>query len=91
MGMSQVEHEKVLKQIYNFVILKPSFEEKSEFMKLKLFFYELHEPRISEFEAIKPYIFKFGFGGVKRKINTLHAPGISNSNEFIEWVSFNLQ
>ncbi|OTG88915.1 hypothetical protein B9T34_14235 [Acinetobacter sp. ANC 3813] len=89
--MLPVEQKKVLEQIFNFVILTPSFEDKSEFMRLKMFFSELHESNITEFEAIKPYSFKFGFGGVVRRINTLHAPRIMNSEAFIEWLSSNLE
>lgn len=88
--MLQAEQIKVLEQIYNFVILAPSFEDKSEFMRLKTLFLELHEPQITNFDAIKPYNFKFGFGGVERKINTIQSPGILNSKAFIEWLSSSL-
>lgn len=81
----------LLVQIYNFVILKPSFSDKSEYMKLRIFFSELHEPKVSDFDSIKPYSFEFGFCGVKRWVNTLYAPSIMDKDDFIPWLISNLQ
>lgn len=89
--MLPVEQEKVLEQIYNFVILTPSFESKSEFMRVKMFFSELHEPQISDFEATKPHSFKFGFGGEVRRVNILHSPSILSGDAFLQWLSSNMQ
>jgi hypothetical protein len=85
--MKKLNSTLIIEQIYNFVLEKPYFQSKSQFMQLHILFKELHEGDNINFESIKPYTFKGVFNGIYKVISTHTAPTIADKQEFIGWVA----
>ena len=89
--MPQNNPKFILEQIYNFIVEKPTIDSQSQFMQLKTFLSELHESDKSTFEAVKPYNYKGIFNGKQQTILAYTAPSFLQKNEFLHWMSNQLQ
>jgi hypothetical protein len=89
--MPQNNPKPILEQIYNFVVEKPAIGSQSQFMQLKTFLSELHESDPSTFEALKPYNYKGVFNGKLQTILAYAAPSFLQKNEFLDWISKQLE
>ena len=81
----------ILEQIYNFIVEKPTIDSQSQFMQLKTFLSALHESDKSTFEAVKPYNYKGVFNGKQQTILAHAAPSFLQKNEFLHWMSKQLE
>lgn len=90
--MGPQENPKIVsEQIYNFIVERPAISSQSQFMQLKTFLSELHECDQSPFEAMKPYNYKIVFNGKKQTILAHTAPSFLQKNEFLNWISNQLE
>lgn len=81
----------IIEQIYNFVLEKPYFQSKSQYMQLHILFKELHEGDNINFESIKPHTFKGVFNGIDKVISTHTAPAVAEKRAFIGWLAKQLE
>jgi len=89
--MPQNNPKFIFEQIYNFVVGKPAIGSQSQFMQLKIFLSEFHESDQSTFEAQKPYNYKGIFNGKVQTILAHAAPSFLQKNEFLDWISKQLE
>ncbi|MDR0238013.1 hypothetical protein [Acinetobacter sp.] len=83
--MKNSNYHSVLEQIYNFLLLKPGFNQLKNFEKIAEYFRALNEGRADEFNFEAPNKVSGKFGN-KININIITAPEIGNKRKFLEWV-----
>ncbi|MCT9978385.1 hypothetical protein M2R48_08620 [Acinetobacter sp. I-MWF] len=83
--MKNINYDFVLEQIYNFLLLRPEFNSKTNFEKIAEYFRALNEGTDDEFNFEKPNKISGKFGN-KKNIVIVNAPEINNKNKFLEWV-----
>ncbi|MEJ5137343.1 MULTISPECIES: hypothetical protein [Acinetobacter] len=83
--MKNINYDFVLEQIYNFLLLRPDFNSKTNFEKIAEYFRSLNEGTDDEFNFEKPNKISGKFGS-KKNIVIVNAPEINNKNKFLEWV-----
>lgn len=83
--MKNVNYDFVLEQIYNFLLLRPDFNSKTNFEKIAEYFRALNEGTDDEFNFEKPNKISGKFDS-KKNIVIVNAPEINNKNKFLEWV-----
>ena len=79
-----------IEQIYNFLKESPDFMNNSQFDKLKVFFSELHDHEMGDFEAKKPLKFTLNFDKSWLVIDAIAAPTFNNKELFLNWVCIRL-
>jgi hypothetical protein len=75
-----------IEQIYNFLKESPDFRNSNQFEKLKVFFFELHDHGIGDFEAKKPLKFTLNFNKSWLVIDAIAAPNFNHKELFLNWV-----
>lgn len=74
-----------LEQIYNFLLMRPYFQQYSHFDKLKEFFYEIHEMEGGFFEVKNSYSFLGTFNGHSKVIDSSKSPDFLDKVKFLQW------
>jgi hypothetical protein len=83
--MKNMNYLSVLEQIYNFLLMKPDFNNLKNFEKVAEYFKALNQGDAEDFKFEAPHKVSGKFGN-KLKINIITAPEINNKRKFLEWV-----